>query len=253
MVDSAVEVLRAENRPMNIRQLVDQLMKRKWVDGRGGQQEVAKRVQVALLGHEREREVEGRRPKIRSLGAGQFVFSGRKLDQEILQAERDLRDRADRLREATRVALIRKLRRLSAPSFESLCLLVCERLAIFNLELLRRGEGVAYFGGERKVGLSNFKTLIGVRAGDVEFGRRAVGELRAGLPAKGYDEGILLAAGRPGADAAAEIKISPTLDIYGGHELAALCIRLAVGVRQVRMSVDQLDVELFACLGEGGE
>jgi hypothetical protein len=94
------------------------------------------------------------------------------------------------------------------------------------------------------------KTLVAMRASDVELGRRAIGELRAGLQAKGFDEGILFAAGRLNAEALGELKSGGGVVAYDGESLAALCIRHGLGVRRVQMPIDYLDLELFSELTE---
>jgi hypothetical protein len=218
---------------------------------RGDATELWRQVRAAAIFDERAREAAGQRPRLRHVGGGQIALADRRLDGELAQYERELGDRAARLSEATRVALHRRLARLPAAAFEALARLLLERLGVQRLEPVKRGEGVAYLGGERTRGGRKVRVLVAVRPGEGELARRAVGELRAGLKARGFDEGLLLAAGRAGAEALAELAGGGGLvELHDGEALAALCARLGVGVVRRAVAVDTLDVELLAELAD---
>ncbi|HEX6838490.1 MAG TPA: hypothetical protein VF334_18060, partial [Polyangia bacterium] len=68
--------------------------------------------------------------------------------------------------------------------------------------------------------------------------------------AKGYDEGLLLAAGRPNGEALTELK-QGGVTLYDGVALASLLVKHGLGVRRVTMPVDYLDVDFFGELTEG--
>ena len=136
--------------------------------------------------------------------------------------------------------------------------LLADRLGIADLELVKRGDGVAYFGGERRgageatVPARPRKVLLAMRSGEEELGRRAIGELRAGLKARGFDEGLLLTAGPIGAEALAELGASGgAVAVHDADELAALCTSHRVGTIRSAVPVDLLDVELLGELSEG--
>ena len=120
---------------------------------------------------------------------------------------------------------------------------------ISGLELIRRGEGVTYWGGTRQAGVATVRTLVALRPGEGEINRRAVGELRAGLAAKGYDEGLLFGAGRPNAEALTELK-QGGVTMYDGAALASLLVKHGLGVRRVSMPIDYLDLDFFYELSE---
>jgi hypothetical protein len=109
---------------------------------------------------------------------------------------------------------------------------------------------VAYYGGQRQLGVATLKTLVAMRPGENELGRRAVGELRAGLQAKGFDEGILLAAGRLNGEAMTELKNGGGVSAHDAESMAGLCLKHGLGVRRVQMPIDYLDLELFSELTE---
>ncbi|MDB4969078.1 MAG: hypothetical protein JWN44_4767, partial [Myxococcales bacterium] len=246
LIDIILEVLRgSEGRPMHVRQLVETAVKRKLVDDKTQPNDLVRLARAALLREQRERDADGLRPRVRALGGGNYGTVDRKLDPELLQAERDLGERAARLRDATRTAVRRRLGRMSPAAFDSIGRTLCDRLGITGLELLRRGEGVTYWGGTCFRGVGVVRTLVALRPGDVEINRRAVGELRAGLAAKGYDEGLLLSAGRPNPEALAELKVGG-VRLYDGGALAGLLMKHGLGVRRAALPVDYLDLDFFS-------
>ena len=208
---------------------------------------------VALIADQRAREAQGQRPRSRPVGAGHFMIGDRRLDGELAQYEKDLADRALRLTEATRVALHRRVARLAPQAFEALTRVVLGRLGVTQIELVKRGEGVGYFSGELARGSQRVKLLVAVRPGEGEIKRRSIGELRAGVKARGFDEALMLAAGRAGPEALTELQSGAALghvELYDGDALAALCVRLGVGVVRRHVPVETLDLELFNELTE---
>jgi hypothetical protein len=234
---------------MHVRHLTDLAIKKGMLAGQPN--ELARQVRAALVRELRERESEGLRARVRSLGGGNYSLVDKKLDQDLAQAERELADKAARQRDATKMALRRRLGRLSPPAFEALGRVLLDKLGVSNVELIRRGEGVAYFGGVRVLGAGALKVLIALRPGEAEINRRAVGELRAGLQARGYDEGLLFAAARLGGDGAAELKNGSGVVVHDGLSLATLLVKHGLGVRRLHLPVDYLDLEFLQELSEG--
>jgi hypothetical protein len=90
-----------------------------------------------------------------------------------------------------------------------------------------------------------------------------VGELRAGIKARGQDEGLLMLAGRLGEDAISEWKrpsrsggegqdsAAPPIEIADGQAMAETCVRHGVGVVNATVSVDFIDADFFSELAEG--
>ena len=252
LLETLIDVLRAsEGRPMHVRHLVETAQKqRKLVDDKTQPADLVRLARAALVRELRERDAEGLRPRVKALGGGHYGTVDRKLDPDLLQAERDLGERAARLREATRTAVRRRMGRMSPAAFDALGRTLCDKLGITGLELLRRGEGVTYWGGVSTRGVGAVRTLVALRPGEVEINRRAVGELRAGLAAKGYDEGLLFAVGRPNPEALAELKAGG-VRLYDGAALAGLLIKHGLGVRRAALPIDYLDPDFFSELSEG--
>jgi hypothetical protein len=258
MLEAVVEALRgAEGRPMHVSAIAEEVVRRKLVDDKGGASEIARQVRAALIRDERERHVEGLRHRFLNLGGGLFALAEKRLEPELLPLERELADRAGRVRDATRAAIRRRLLRLAPAAFEALGRALLDKMGVERVELVRRAEGVAYYGGVRSTGVGQTKVLVAMRAGEQEINRRAVGELRAGLQIRGFDEGLLFAAGRPAPDGTAELKLSPGVTAYDGQSLAGLMMKHGLGVRRLSLPVDYLDLELFhelteAAAGDGG-
>jgi hypothetical protein len=245
LADAAYDVLRgsSDGRAVHFRQIAEIALKRRLV--RGELSDVSRALRAALLREQRQREADGLRQRIRSLGQGQYSLGERKLEPDLYGAERDMLDRVNRTREATRVALRRRLRVMPAGPFELLMRLLLERMGMVNAELVKRGDGVAYYGGTLNRGSRSLKVLCAVRAGESEISREAIGELRAGVKLRSFDEGMLLCAARLGAPAAAEVTAAPGLEVYDHDALSELLVRHQLGVRRLLLPIDYLDAELF--------
>lgn len=250
LADAAYDVLRgsSDGRPLAHRQIAEIALKRRLV--RGELNDIARALRGALVREQRQRESDGLRPRMRSVAPGQYALGERKLEPELYTAERDLMDRLSRTREATRVALRRRLRSMAAGPFELLMRLVLERMGVVSPELIKRGEGVAYFGGTQIRGSRQIRLLIAVRPGENEIPREAIGELRAGIRMRGFDEGLLLASARLSAAAMTEASAMPGIDVYDHDALTELLIRHQVGVRRMLLPIEYLDSELFTELTE---
>jgi hypothetical protein len=249
VLDVVVEILRgSDGRPMHVRHLVDLARKQHLLDEHAPAGDQVRLARIAVLRHARERQAEGLRPRVRVL-AGHVALVDRKLDGELVQAERELQERVRKVRDTARVVVRRRVARIAPPAFEALGRVLAERLGIANLALVRRGEGVSYWGGERQKGVSSVRSLLALRPGEGEVSRRAVGELRAGLAAKGFDEGFLFAAGRPNDEALAELK-QGGVTLYDGAALAALLVEHGLGVRRTALVVDYLDLDFWSELTE---
>jgi hypothetical protein len=251
LVEALLDLLRgADGRPMHVRHLVDTAVKKRALDDKTQPADLVRLARAALVRELRDREADGLRPRVRALGGGNYGTVDKKLDPELLQAERELGSSAGRLRDATRAAVRRRLGRMAPAAFDALGRTLADKLGITGLELLRRGEGVTYWGGTAQRGVATARVLLAFRPGEGEINRRAVGELRAGLAAKGYDEGLLFASGRPNAEALAELK-QGGVTLYDGAALATLLVKHGLGVRRVTMPVDYLDLDFFGELNEG--
>ncbi len=250
LTDAAVDVLRgsSDGRPVHFRQIVDIALKRKIL--RGDAADLWRALRAAVIRDQRQRDTDGLRSRVKNLGQGQYALNDRKLEPDLQNAERELLDRLNRTREATRVALRRRVKVLPPSAFELLMRLLLERMGMISAELIKRGDAVAYYAGSVTRGARVIKTLAAVRPGEGELTREAVGELRAGLKLRGFEEGLLLCAGRASSAALAEMNAGPGIELYDQDPLTDLLIRHQIGVRRMSLPIEYLDLDLFAELLE---
>jgi hypothetical protein len=244
--DAVIDVLRgsSDGRPMHFRQITDVALKRRLV--RGEAADLWRTLRAAVVRDQRQRDTEGLRARVKHLGQGQYLLLDKKIEPELINAEKELLDRLNRTREAVRVALRRRLRALPPSAFELLMRLLLERLGMIAADLIKRGEGVAYYAGTQSRGARNLKVLCALRPGEAEISAQAVGELRAGVKLRGFDEGLLLGTGRASAAALAEVNAAPGIELYDQEPLTDLLIKNQLGVRRLALPVEYIDVDLFS-------
>jgi hypothetical protein len=251
-VDAALEILRgqAPGRGVHVRQIADAAARRRLVHGEPN--EAWRVMRAGLAAEPRERLRAGQRPRVRSAGAGLFALARRPPDAELERAEFVFGEARRALRERTIAALERRLADLPGPAFEALARVLLQREGFGPATFVKRVEGTIYVEALRGRGSRPSKALIALRSGPSSAGRLAIGQLRAGIKARGQDEGVILLAGRLGDDAITEWKQpGPPIEIADGQALAETCVRHGVGVINAPVSVDFVDADFFAELAEG--
>jgi len=251
-VDAALEILRgqAPGRGVHVRQIADGATRRRLVHGEPN--EAWRVMRTALAAEPRERLRAGLRPRVRAAGAGLYALARRPPDAELERAEQVFGEARRALRERTAAALERRIAELPASAFEALARVLLQREGFGPATFVKRVEGTIYVEALRGRGPRSSKCLAGFRFGPSSAGRRAIGELRAGIRARGQDEGLLMLAGRLAEDAVAEWKQpGPPIEIADGPAMAETCIRHGVGVISAMVSVDFVDADFFADIAEG--
>ncbi len=251
-VDAAIEILRgqAPGRGVHVRQIADAAARRRLVHGEPN--EAWRVMRTALAAEPRERLRAGQRPRVRAAGSGLFALARRPPDGELERAEQVFGEARRALRERTVAALERRIAELPGPAFEALARVLLQREGFGPATFVKRVEGTIYVEALRGRGSRPSRSLVGLRPAGTSAGRRAIGELRAGIRARNQDEGVLLLAGRLAEDAIAEWKqAGPPVEIADGQAMAETCIRHGVGVINTMVSVDFVDADFFAELAEG--
>jgi hypothetical protein len=263
-VDAALEILRgqAPGRGVHVRQIADAAVRRRLVHGEPN--EAWRVMRAALAAEPRERLRAGQRPRVRSAGAGLFALARRPPDAEVERAEMVFGEARRALRERTVAALERRIADLPPPAFEALARVLLQREGFGPATFVKRIEQTIYIEALRGRGSRPSRVLVALRAGGTTAGRRAVGELRAGVVKRGQDEGLLMLAGRlaedaisewkkpiPTSDASGESAAAPPMEIADGQAMAETCIRHGLGVINATVSVDFVDADFFAELAEG--
>lgn len=251
-VDAAIEVLRGQppGRGVHVRQLADSAIRRRLIHGEPN--EAWRVIRTALASEPKERLRSGQRPRVRAAGSGLYALARRTPDADLEKAEQVFGDARRALRERTMVAIERRLADLAPGAFEAVARVLLQREGFGPTTFVKRVEGTIYVEALRGRGSRPSKCLIALRPGGSVAGRRAIGELRAGIRARSHDEGVLMLAGRLGDDAIAEWKqAGPPLEIADGSAMAETCVRHGVGVISASVSVDFVDADFFAELTEG--
>ena len=251
-VDAAIEILRGQppGRGVHVRQIADSAIRRRLIHGEPN--EAWRVIRTALAAEPKDRLRNGMRPRVRSAGSGLFALARRTPDPELEKAEQVFGEARRALRERTIAALEKRLAELPPGAFEALARVLLQREGFGPTTFVKRVDGTIYVEALRGRGARPSKCLIALRPGGSTAGRRAVGELRAGVRARSQDEGLLMLAGRLAEDAISEWKQAGSpMEIADGAALAETCARHGVGVLPAVLNVDFVDADFFAELAEG--
>lgn len=251
-IDAAIEILKgqAPGRGLHVRQIADAAVRRRLIHGEPNEAWRVMRAALAAEGKERLRAAQ--RPRVRPAGSGLYALTRRPPDTDLERAEFVLGEARRALRERTMAALEQRLAELAPPAFEAVVRVLLQREGFGPATFIKRVEGTIYLEALRGRGLRPSRCLIAVRPGTASAGRRAVGELRAGIRARNQDEGLLLMAGRLADDAVSEWKQSGApVEVVDGPSLAESCVRHGVGVISASVNVEFVDADFFAEISEG--
>jgi hypothetical protein len=250
--DAAIEILKgqAPGRGLHVRQIADAAVRRRLIHGEPNEAWRVMRAALATEGKERLRA--GQRPRVRPAGSGLYALSRRPPDSDLERAEFVLGEARRALRERTLAALEQRLADLSPAAFEAVGRVLLQREGFGPATFVKRVEGTIYLEALRGRGFRPSRCLIALRPGAAAAGRRALGELRAGIRARNQDEGVLMLAGRLADDAVAEWKQSGApVEVVDGPAMAETCIRHGVGVIGAVVNVEFVDADFFAEMSEG--
>ena len=251
-VDAAIEILKGQSpgRGVHVRQIADSAVRRRLVHGEPN--EAWRVMRAALASEAKERLRAGLRPRIKSAGSGLFALSRRSPDADLEKAEYVFGEARRALRERTLAALEQRLGELAPASFEAVARVLLQREGFGPATFVKRVEGTIYVEALRGRGFRPSRCLIALRPGVTAAGRRALGELRAGIRARNQDEGLLLLAGRLADDAISEWKQpGQPIEVVDGPAMAETCVRHGIGVISAAVAVDLIDADFFAELTEG--
>ncbi|MEP6655217.1 MAG: restriction endonuclease, partial [Myxococcales bacterium] len=251
-VDAAIEILRGQppGRGVHVRQIADSAIRRRLIHGEPN--EAWRVIRTSLAAEPKDRLRSGMRPRVRSAGSGLYALARRPPDAELEKAEQVFGEARRALRERTIAALEKRITELPSGAFEALARVILQREGFGPTTFVKRVEGTIYVEALRGRGSRPSKCLIALRPGGSAAGRRSIGELRAGIRARGQDEGLLMLGGRLAEDAISEWKQPGCpLEIADGAALAETCARHGVGVLSATVNVDFVDADFFAELAEG--
>jgi hypothetical protein len=251
-IDAAIEILKgqAPGRGLHVRQIADAAVRRRLIHGEPNEAWRVMRAALAAEGKERLRAAQ--RPRVRPAGSGLYALARRPPDSDLERAEFVLGEARRALRERTLAALEQRMAELSPAAFEAVARVLLQREGFGPATFVKRVEGTIYLEALRGRGFRPSRCLVALRPGSAAAGRRALGELRAGIRARNQDEGVLVLAGRLADDAVAEWKQSGApVEVVDGPAMAETCIRHGVGVIGAVVNVEFVDADFFAEISEG--
>jgi len=251
-IDAAIEILKgqAPGRGLHVRQIADAAVRRRLIHGEPNEAWRVMRAALAAEGKERLRA--GQRPRVRPAGSGLYALARRPPDSDLERAEFVMGEARRALRERTLAALEQRLAELSPAAFEAVARVLLQREGFGPATFVKRVESTIYLEALRGRGFRPSRCLIALRSGTAAAGRRALGELRAGIRARNQDEGVLVLAGRLADDAVAEWKQSGApVEVVDGPAMAETCVRHGVGVVGAVVNVEFVDADFFAEISEG--
>ena len=239
--DAAVDTLRSikGTQPVQVKQLAQMMRKRKQLDGEPNQ--VWPMVKAALLRHEAERADAGLAPEIVYRGRDLFALAA---DAKGVTAatEKLLADAVTAQQLATRAALGDTIRRLPLSALEQVAQLYLLERGWRDIEWVKR-VGQSSYATATALGLGG-QVLVGVRSAVVD--RRGVGELRAGVAAKGLLQGLLLSPNKVDDEARAELqKAGAALHVLAGEALVDAIWDAGIGIRTRAVQVTRIDAGFF--------
>lgn len=205
-------------------------------------------IKAALLNEHRRLEAEGRSDRIVHRGRDLFAYRPSP-NSELRAAEEAVHNAAAVLRGATERALAAQLADLPLGALQQLAHLFLVARGFHDIQWIKQVERSSYAvvqeAGEGPA------MMVAVRAGNQEVDRRGVGELRAGVEAKGLARGLLMAPRELGGEARAELERGDTpVQAMCGLVWIAQLVELGVGVVERRIPVRYLDTELFDRLAD---
>lgn len=239
--DAAVAALASikGGQAVQVKQLAQMLRKRGQIDGDPGAQ--WPHVKALILRHERERAELGLGGQIEYRGRDLFKLAGTRTADPTLDA---LEQALVHQRAATRGVLADRVRSLSLDALEQVCHVLLVDSGWKDIDWVKRSGRSSYATAVQ--GDVPGEVLIGVRTGDDVVDRRGIGELRAGVGAKGLRSGLLLSPHPLSEDAVSELERGGApLYLMVGDAFIDTLWRAGIGVRTQSIQVSAIDTDLF--------
>lgn len=234
--------------PVALQTLVDAAQRR----GRFfGEHSVGQGLLVAAARADNARSLaRGERPRFR-LANGRIGLTDWSLDPELLRIEREVREMAERHRDASRRAVLRVLQDLPHRALGELVVLVLEHVGFVDLVPVRRpgAHGAElHLAGKLQTPAGEIRTAVVVRRDGREIGRERVTELRGALHHYGPAHAAWLLTTGQVLSGAREEAASPgasPLTVIDGLGLVKLCEEHEVGVLRAQVPLLLPDLDLL--------
>jgi restriction endonuclease Mrr len=198
------------------------------------------------------REARGERARLRVQGSRVSLFEW-SLGGELARAEEDAMIALERVRDAARRQLVRKLNELPQSAFIELIALTLERVGLTNLRSLRRAganQGELFVTGTARVAGEEIPAAVLLKRGG-EVGRERVIELRGSMHHFNHARAAWIVTTGSVLSGARDEAIAPEaapVTLVDGPTLARWMDEHGVGVRHARVAVPYVDLDLFDAL-----
>ncbi len=198
-------------------------------------------------------QAQGLRPRFRIVG-GRIGATDAAMDQQLLDLEQQLLAVAERYREGSRRALLRRLQDLPTRAFAELVLVVLESQGLQSFRVSRRNGGQGADIGFSATGTGDVPTAVLIRRDGRDIGREQVTELRGSLHHyRGAVAACMVTTGQvlSGAREEAAAPGGAPTTLIDGASLARLCETHGVGVVETRLTLAVPDLEFFESIRAG--
>lgn len=241
---SALQVLSTlpGGQSMPVRQLTQTMISRELLDGSADQ--LWRMVKGTLLVSEQRRLTRGLKPLVRYHGKDLFSATPEAGRSIVNVASMALQKAAENYAAAVEVETLERLAKLAPAMLERVAYVYLQTTGWSDIQWIKRVENSSYALATEPGAVE--QSMISVRSGPSEVDRRGVGELRAGLHAKGISSGLLLSPCEMSEEAEEELaKDGTPLRIICGSNLAAELLAREVGVTWRHIQLPQIDQRFY--------
>jgi restriction endonuclease Mrr len=241
---------REDRNPVPFRTLVDEAIRSRRLSGDANV--LAASLAASARADTARREARGERARLRVQGSRVALVEW-SLGSEVVRAEEEALVALERLRDAVRRQLVRRLNELPQSAFIELIAVTLERVGLSNLRSLRRSganQGELFLTATARVAGEEIAAAILLKRGG-EIGRERVIELRGSMHHFNHARaawivttGSVLSGAREEASASDAAPVT----LVDGALLARWMDEHGVGVRHARIAVPYFDLDLFDAL-----
>jgi hypothetical protein len=241
---SALQVLSAlpAGQTMPVRQLTQTMIRRDLLEGKADR--LWRMVKGVLLVSEQRRTTRGLMPLVRYHGKDLFSASHEAGRSLVNVAATALQKAAEDYAAAVESETLDRLARLAPAMLERIAYVYLQSAGWTEIEWIKRVESSSYALATAPGSVD--QSMIAVRSGPEKVDRRGVGELRAGLHAKGITTGVLISPCEMSDDADAELaKEGAPLRIVCGGDFASELVAREVGLTWRHIQLPQIDQRFY--------
>jgi hypothetical protein len=250
--DAIETALRSRGRqPRTLAQVAEALIE----EGRlsGSPAVLAPTLAAAIRGDNAKRRASGKRPRFRK-SDGLVSLLEWDLPNESVNAERDAVRAADRQRQSTQRALVRRLRDLPDGALLELLATWLNAIGVHSLHAVRADAGDFNLAGVLRRGPEEMPLAIAIYRGRQPIDKEAIVALRGGLHRFDHARvGWLITLGQvlEGTVVEARAEGAAPCAVFDGDALALSMEEVGVGIQRCSLPIAVLDVELLDSLAGG--